>query len=33
VSSYGYTDNCRYVGGYQRVEIPVVANFLANPTA
>jgi hypothetical protein len=33
VTSYGYTDNCRYLGGYQRVEIPVVAQFLANPTA
>ncbi|GAA1743917.1 S1 family peptidase [Luedemannella helvata] len=24
VTSYGYTDNCRYLGGYQRVDIPVV---------
>ena len=24
VTSYGYTANCRYLGGYQRVDIPVV---------
>ena len=29
VTSYGYTDNCRYLGGYQRVDIPVVQQFLA----
>lgn len=29
VTSYGYTDNCRYLGGYQRVDIPVVVNWLA----
>ena len=29
VTSYGYTDNCRYLGGYQRIEIPVVENWLA----
>jgi Trypsin len=29
VTSYGYTQNCRYLGGYQRVEIPVVADWLA----
>jgi hypothetical protein len=29
VTSYGYTDNCRYLGGYQRVEIPVVRTWLA----
>src|SRR5215212_9034431 len=28
VTSYGYTDNCRYLGGYQRVEIPVVVDWL-----
>jgi hypothetical protein len=28
VTSYGYTDNCRYLGGYQRVEIPVVQDWL-----
>jgi hypothetical protein len=30
VTSYGYTDNCRYLGGYQRVEIPVVQDWLAS---
>lgn len=29
VTSYGYTQNCRYLGGYQRVEIPVVRTWLA----
>ena len=29
VTSYGYTDNCRYLGGYQRVDIPVVQSWLA----
>jgi hypothetical protein len=29
VTSYGYTSNCRYLGGYQRVEIPVVEEWLA----
>lgn len=28
VTSYGYTSNCRYLGGYQRVEIPVVQDWL-----
>ncbi|RVX38921.1 trypsin [Nonomuraea polychroma] len=28
VTSYGYTQNCRYLGGYQRVEIPVVEKWL-----
>src|SRR5215212_4036106 len=28
VTSYGYTDNCRYLGGYQRIEIPVVEDWL-----
>jgi len=27
-TSYGYTDNCRYLGGYQRVDIPVVHAWL-----
>jgi hypothetical protein len=27
-TSYGYTSNCRYLGGYQRVDIPVVRNWL-----
>ena len=29
VTSYGYTANCRYLGGYQRVDIAVVQNWLA----
>jgi hypothetical protein len=29
VTSYGYTANCRYLGGYQRVDIPVVQDWLA----
>jgi hypothetical protein len=29
VTSYGYTDNCRYLGGYQRVDITVVQSWLA----
>lgn len=29
VTSYGYTDNCRYLGGYQRVDIPSVDAWLA----
>lgn len=28
VTSYGYTSNCRYLGGYQRVDIAVVQNWL-----
>jgi hypothetical protein len=28
VTSYGYTDNCRYLGGYQRVDIPVVQDWV-----
>jgi Trypsin len=28
-TSYGYTANCRYLGGYQRVDIPVVQDWLA----
>ena len=26
-TSYGYTNNCRYLGGYQRVDTPVVRNL------
>jgi Trypsin len=37
VTSYGYTDNCRYIDGLQRVDIPVVQTWLATfgitPTA
>lgn len=29
VTSYTYTQNCRYLGGYQRVDIEVVQNWLA----
>ncbi len=29
VTSYGYTKNCRYLDGLQRVDIPVVADWLA----
>ena len=28
VTSYGYTANCRYLGGYQRVDIAVVQDWL-----
>ena len=27
-TSYGYTSNCRYLDGYQRVDIPIVRNWL-----
>jgi hypothetical protein len=27
-TSYGYTSNCRYLGGYQRVDIPIVRDWL-----
>jgi hypothetical protein len=30
VTSYGYTSNCRYLGGYQRVDISVAQNWLSN---
>jgi len=30
VTSYTYTGNCRYLGGYQRVDIPVVQDWLAS---
>jgi hypothetical protein len=29
VTSYGYTENCRYLGGYQRIDIPVVQDWFA----
>jgi len=29
VTSYGYTSNCRYIDGFQRIDIPVVQNWLA----
>jgi hypothetical protein len=28
VTSYGYTDNCRYIDGYQRVDIQVAQSWL-----
>jgi len=28
VTSYGYTDNCRYLGGYQRVDIAPSQDFI-----
>lgn len=30
VTSYTYTANCRYLGGYQRVDLPVVQDWLAD---
>jgi hypothetical protein len=27
-TSYGYTNNCRYLGGIQRVDVPVVRDWL-----
>ena len=32
-NSYGFTANCRYLGGYQRVDIPIVRNWLLDCTA
>ena len=32
-TSYGYTNNCRYLGGYQRVDIPIVRNWILDCTA
>lgn len=29
VTSYGYTSNCRYIDGFQRIDIPVVQTWLA----
>ena len=29
VTSYGYTSNCRYLGGLQRIDIPIVQSWLA----
>ncbi len=28
VTSYSYTGNCRYLGGYQRVDIPIVRDWI-----
>jgi hypothetical protein len=30
VTSYAYTSNCRYLGGYQRVDIPVAQDWVAS---
>ena len=32
-TSYGFTNNCRYLGGYQRVDVPIVRNWLLDCTA
>ena len=32
-TSYGYTNNCRYLGGFQRVDIPIVRDWLLDCTA
>ncbi|MBB3041122.1 hypothetical protein FHU40_000923 [Nocardioides soli] len=29
MTSYGYTENCRYLDGYQRVDIAGVQSWLA----
>ena len=30
VTSYGYTDNCRYLGGYQRIDIEVTRDWVTS---
>ncbi len=30
VTSYGYTDNCRYLGGYQRIDVDVTRNWVTS---
>jgi secreted trypsin-like serine protease len=32
-TSYGFTDNCRYLGGYQRVDIPIVRDWVLDCVA
>ena len=32
-TSYGYTSNCRYLGGYQRVDIPIVRDWVLSCVA
>jgi hypothetical protein len=32
-TSYGLTNNCRYLGGYQRVDIPIVRNWILDCVA
>lgn len=31
-TSYGLTNNCRYLGGFQRVDVPIVRNWLMDCT-
>jgi hypothetical protein len=33
VTSYGYTNNCRYLGGYQRVDIPIERSWIMDCVA
>jgi hypothetical protein len=33
VTSYGYTSNCRYLGGYQRVDIPIERSWIMDCVA
>jgi len=30
VTSYGYTSNCRYLGGYQRIDVDVTRNWVTS---
>ena len=30
VTSYGYTENCRYLGGYQRIDVDVTRNWVTS---
>ena len=32
-TSYGFTSNCRYLDGYQRVDIPIVRNWILDCVA
>jgi hypothetical protein len=32
-TSYGFTSNCRYLDGYQRIDIPIVRNWILDCTA
>lgn len=32
-TSYGFTNNCRYLGGYQRVDIPIVRDWILDCVA
>jgi hypothetical protein len=33
VASYGYTQNCRYLSGFQRIDIPTVLPWLTQVVA